>query len=95
VSVVLLFNFDRDFVYGIIHSQFRAPRRAAGSIDRKRPKRSLRSFCIAVSTRSGITRREKSTLWLMLPEIGSLRFGFVSKAQDKDSDVSMDDIIYS
>lgn len=43
------------------------------------------------TTRSGLTKREKRTLWLMLPEVGSLRLGFVSKAQDNGSDVSMDD----
>lgn len=45
----------------------------------------------AAPTRSGMTRREKRTLWLMLPEVGSLRLGFVSKAKD-GGDTSMDDI---
>ena len=40
-----------------------------------------------------MTRREKRTLWLMLPEIGSLRLGFVSKMKDGGGDAStMDDI---
>ena len=43
-------------------------------------------------TRSGMTRREKRTLWLMLPEIGSLRLGFVSKLKDGSGDATMDDI---
>ena len=43
-------------------------------------------------TRSGLTRREKRTLWLMLPEVGSLRLGFVSKNKDSRGDTSMDDI---
>ncbi|KAL7543404.1 LOW QUALITY PROTEIN: hypothetical protein ACHAXR_012821, partial [Thalassiosira sp. AJA248-18] len=44
-------------------------------------------------TRSGMTRREKRTLWLMLPEIGSLRLGFVSKMKDNGGDAStMDDM---
>jgi lipid-binding SYLF domain-containing protein len=30
----------------------------------------------------GKTRRERRTLWLMLPEVGSLRLGFVSKLSD-------------
>ena len=42
-------------------------------------------------TRSGMTRRETRTLWLMLPEVGSLRLGFVSKIKDNGSDISMDD----
>ena len=41
-------------------------------------------------TRSGMTRREKRTLWLMLPEVGSLRLGFVSKL--KDGGDTMDDV---
>jgi hypothetical protein len=45
----------------------------------------------SATTRSGMTRREKRTLWLMLPEVGSLRLGFVSKAKDYGSDASMDD----
>jgi len=45
----------------------------------------------SAATRSGMTRREKRTLWLMLPEVGSLRLGFVSKIKDKCSDISMDD----
>ena len=43
-------------------------------------------------TRSGMTRREKRTLWLMLPEVGSLRLGFVSKLKDGGGDAAMDDI---
>ena len=35
----------------------------------------------AAPTRGDMTRREKRTLWLMLPEVGSLRLGFVSKAR--------------
>jgi len=42
-------------------------------------------------TRSGMTRREKRTLWLMLPEVGSLRLGFVSKDNGGDAS-TMDDI---
>lgn len=45
----------------------------------------------SAATRSGMTRREKRTLWLMLPEVGSLRLGFVSKIKDNGSDISMDD----
>jgi hypothetical protein len=45
----------------------------------------------STTTHSGMTRREKRTLWLMLPEVGSLRLGFLSKAQDNGSDISMDD----
>ena len=36
----------------------------------------------APPTRSGMTQREKRTLWLMLPEVGSLRLGYVSKLKD-------------
>lgn len=45
-------------------------------------------------THDGLTRREKRTLWLMLPEVGALRLGFVSKAKDGKGDMStmMDDI---
>ncbi|KAL7553335.1 hypothetical protein ACHAWF_018177 [Thalassiosira exigua] len=46
--------------------------------------------------RSGMTRRQKRTLWLMLPEIGSLRLGFVSKEKGNggggDAASAMDDI---
>jgi len=45
-----------------------------------------------VSTRNGLTRREKRTMWLMLPEVGSLRIGFVSKANDGDNDSVLDDM---
>ncbi len=45
----------------------------------------------SAANRSGMTRREKRTLWLMLPEVGSLRLGFVSKIKDNGSDISMDD----
>jgi lipid-binding SYLF domain-containing protein len=37
---------------------------------------------VVESSRTGRTRRERRTLWLMLPEIGSLRLGFVSKLSD-------------
>ncbi len=43
-------------------------------------------------TRNGLTRREKRTLWLMLPEVGSFRLGLVSKIKDIGIDTSMDDI---
>lgn len=33
---------------------------------------------------SGRTTKERRTLWLMLPEVGSLRLGFVSKLSDGD-----------
>jgi hypothetical protein len=46
----------------------------------------------APPTRSGLTRREKRTLWLMLPEVGSLRLGFVSKLKDGSGSASMDDL---
>jgi lipid-binding SYLF domain-containing protein len=39
-------------------------------------------------SRSGRTRRERRTLWLMLPEVGSLRLGFVSKLSDEEGAVS-------
>jgi len=42
-------------------------------------------------TRTGMTRREKRTLWLMLPEVGSLRLGFVSKLEENDADATVDD----
>jgi lipid-binding SYLF domain-containing protein len=43
-------------------------------------------------TLSGMTRREKRTLWLMLPEVGSLRLGLVSRQKQPRSDAStMDD----
>lgn len=35
-------------------------------------------------SRSGKTRKERRTLWLMLPEMGALRLGFVSKLSDGD-----------
>jgi Las17-binding protein actin regulator len=38
--------------------------------------------------RSGRTGKERRTLWLMLPEVGSLRLGFVSKLSDGESTVS-------
>jgi len=38
--------------------------------------------------RSGRTGKERRTLWLMLPEVGSLRLGFVSKLSDGDGAVS-------
>lgn len=46
----------------------------------------------APPTRSGLTRREKRTLWLMLPEVGSLRLGFVSKLKDDNVNAAMDDM---
>lgn len=39
-------------------------------------------------SRSGRTGRERRTLWLMLPEVGSLRLGFVSKLSDGEENVS-------
>lgn len=36
----------------------------------------------------GKTRKERRTLWLMLPEVGSLRLGFVSKLSDGEGAVS-------
>jgi len=36
----------------------------------------------------GKTRRERRTLWLMLPEVGSLRLGYLSKVSDRDSNKS-------
>jgi len=39
-------------------------------------------------SRSGRTGKERRTLWLMLPEVGSLRLGFVSKLSDGESAVS-------
>lgn len=47
----------------------------------------------APPTRSGMTRRERRTLWLMLPEVGSLRLGFVSKLKDDHfNGAAMDDM---
>jgi hypothetical protein len=43
-------------------------------------------------TRDGMTRREKRTLWLMLPEVGSLRLGLVSTVKDNGIDTTMDDV---
>jgi hypothetical protein len=42
----------------------------------------------APPTRRGLTRREKRTLWLMLPEVGSLRLGFVSRGKGDDDDMT-------
>ncbi|CAB9498053.1 LAS seventeen-binding protein 3 [Seminavis robusta] len=39
-------------------------------------------------SRTGRTCRERRTMWLMLPEVGSLRLGFVSKLSDGESCVS-------
>lgn len=39
-------------------------------------------------SRSSKTRKERRTLWLMLPEVGALRLGFVSKLSDGDGPVS-------
>jgi len=39
-------------------------------------------------SRSGKTRKERRTLWLMLPEIGALKLGFVSKLSDGDGTIS-------
>jgi len=36
----------------------------------------------------GKTRRERRTLWLMLPEVGALRMGFISKLNDGDGNDS-------
>jgi hypothetical protein len=41
-----------------------------------------------LETASGKTRKERRTLWLMLPEVGSLRLGFVSKLSDGEGAVS-------
>jgi hypothetical protein len=41
-----------------------------------------------LETASGKTRKERWTLWLMLPEVGSLRLGFVSKLSDGEGAVS-------
>jgi len=38
--------------------------------------------------RAGRTRKERRTLWLMLPEVGSLRLGFVSKLSDGEGAIS-------
>jgi hypothetical protein len=38
--------------------------------------------------RSDRTGKERRTLWLMLPEVGSLRLGFVSKLSDGEGSVS-------
>lgn len=38
--------------------------------------------------RFGRTGKERRTLWLMLPEVGSLRLGFVSKLSDGDGAIS-------
>jgi lipid-binding SYLF domain-containing protein len=35
------------------------------------------------------TRKERRTLWLMLPEVGSLRLGFVSKLSDGENPLSI------
>jgi len=43
-------------------------------------------------SRSGMTRREKRTLWLMLPEVGSLRLGFVSKLNGEAKNAVIDDM---
>ena len=42
-----------------------------------------------------MTRREKRRLWLLLPEVGSLRIGFVSKRKDGaggDAGSTLDDL---
>ncbi|GAX10889.1 hypothetical protein FisN_UnNu017 [Fistulifera solaris] len=39
-------------------------------------------------TQSGKTSKERRTLWLMLPEVGSLRLGFVSKLSDGEGTLS-------
>ena len=38
-----------------------------------------------VELTGGKTRRERRTLWLMLPEVGSLRLGFLSKVGDSEN----------
>lgn len=38
--------------------------------------------------KSGTTGKERRTLWLMLPEVGSLRLGYVSKLSDGEGAVS-------
>ena len=38
--------------------------------------------------RLGRTAKERRTLWLMLPEVGSLRLGFVSKLSDGEGTIS-------
>ena len=50
----------------------------------------------STTTRTGMTRRERRTLWLMLPEVGSLRLGFVSKVKDGGGDAAtIDDVTCS
>jgi len=44
-------------------------------------------------TLSGMTRREKRTLWLMLPEVGSLRLGLVSRQKQHRSDASTSNMV--
>jgi lipid-binding SYLF domain-containing protein len=39
--------------------------------------------------RTGRTAKERRTLWLMLPEVGSLRLGFVSKLSDGEGAIMM------
>jgi hypothetical protein len=41
-----------------------------------------------LETASGKTRKERRTLWLMLPEVGSLQIGFVSKLSDGEGALS-------
>ena len=69
----------KKFLYGGVSVQHLLPHSLAGSSARYAD--------------SGMTKREKRTLWLMLPEVGSLRLGFVSKLKDGGDDAStMDDI---
>ena len=43
---------------------------------------SVQKLVTDVDLVNGITRRERRTLWLMLPDIGSLRLGYISKVDD-------------
>ena len=49
---------------------------------------SVQRLLIDTDGRSGRTGKERRTLWLMLPEVGSLRLGFVSKVSDGEGAVS-------
>jgi hypothetical protein len=43
---------------------------------------------IPEDVKAGRTGKERRTLWLMLPEVGSLRLGFVSKLSDGEGAIS-------
>jgi len=49
---------------------------------------SVQRLLTEMEGRSGRTGKERRTLWLMLPEVGSLRLGFVSKLSDGEGAVS-------